>query len=74
MVDLFYATSAIAKVCLELLRHRRFKRCKVHAVCFAGSTKALGETYARHILNKKSDILCNDEVGGYVYDSGSRAG
>lgn len=36
--------------------------CKADTERFASSTEALGETYARKVLNYKSDILGSDDV------------
>lgn len=44
-----FGMSATGKACLELLWIRRFTDCKVEADCFAASTEALDETYARQV-------------------------
>lgn len=38
--------------------------CGFCAECFAASTEALAETYARQVLNEKSEIFGGDEVVG----------
>lgn len=42
--------------------HRCFVDCKVDARCFAERPEVLGETYAKQVLNEKSDISGTDEV------------
>lgn len=62
LADLFCSTLPTAKTGLRLSSHRRFPCCEVHDDCFAASTEALIEKYARKVMNKRSDISSSDEM------------
>lgn len=62
IVALLSDTPAIAKAYLEFQKQCLFVASEVDADCFATSTEVLVETYARLVLNERSDISGSDEV------------
>lgn len=52
----------IAKACMEIPQHRRLVGCDIDAHFFAARTEVLGETYARQVLNERSNISGTNEV------------
>lgn len=62
VVHLFHDSLATVGEHQELPPHRRFTGCKDDAKYFAASTEELVETYAKKVLNKKSDMSGSDKV------------
>lgn len=62
VVDLFASTFVIAKACSKIPWRRHLVACGVHTKCFAASAVALVKTYARKVLNKKTNISVSDEA------------
>ena len=56
VVDLFAGTYSVARACMKLPKHRQYIGCDVDGNCFAYAEDYLVETFARQLINAKSDI------------------
>lgn len=60
--DLVSGAFQTTTACSKLSWRRHFVSYEVDSVCVAENTKAIVVTYARQIMNKKSDMFVSDEV------------
>lgn len=64
VVDPFSGAFANAKGCLKLPQHHCFMDFDVDVDCFAASTEAPVQTYARQVLDEEVDISGTGELVG----------
>lgn len=62
VVDLFAGTYSVARACMKLPQHRQYIGCDIDENCFGYAEESLVETFARQLLNPKSDIITDKEV------------
>lgn len=62
MLDNRAGSLAIAKACLQLYKHRRFRGCENDFACFLDALLLLIDVHAKQVFNADSNIAKSEEM------------